>query len=108
MRAIILSLFLILLTGCSVQDNESYFSEDSAEENATEQSWFSEQFNKFSDWLGDKIDNFDPTEEAESLPPSVYDYDVEKDFPLEEDNTEEKKSLKEYWKGMWKEKETEE
>lgn len=101
-------IFILLLTGCSTTDNVNYFDESSVTEDNIEQDWLSEKWEQFSNWLGEKIDKFDATEEAESLPPSVYEYDVEKDFPLEEGSTEEKKSVKEYWDGMWKEKDTEE
>ncbi len=89
-----------MLIGCNTTDDTNYFDDSITTEDSG--SWLSITVGKSVDYVIEKINNFNLTEQSTALPKGVYDYDVEEDFPLKKDNTEsEKKILKEYWDNMW-------
>ena len=107
MKRVIFPVFLIViltLTGCT-EDDTNYFhtGDESILEKEIDLSWVEEKWNDFCKWFSEQLEQFEMDDHSEYLPDSVYDYDVEKDFPITRDNNKRKrKTIKEYWDDMWR------
>ena len=95
-------IFGVCLTGCNFKDEADYFSNTSESTTEIYNSALEKQVNEIADKAKEKIDDFDPYTPNSGLPESVYRYDVEESFNLEDSEETTEKSLKDYWDGMWK------
>lgn len=98
--SLISAILVIALSGCSyTEDNTNYF-ESNVESDVSEESFITKAFNRLEEKVGKALENFDYKRKANSLPESVYDYDVEKYMePTTESTTE---TLDSIWDNMWK------
>lgn len=95
-------LLYCLLTGCNKADSTNYFGESNEMSEEVSNDWLDDVIDRGKKYIEKGVEQIDLTEQATSLPKSVYDYDVEKDFPLKEDSTKvQKRTFSEYWSDMW-------
>lgn len=95
-------LLYCLLTGCDRADNTNYFDKSNEMSEEVSNNWIDGVIDKGKGYIEKGVGQIDLTEQATSLPKSVYDYNVEKDFPLKEDSTKvQKRTFNDYWSDMW-------